>query len=96
MGENHELAFSKIYKDFGDEKIYYEVEIESANGREGVYIMFLRDISNVLLLQMQNCDNMYKDAVLSNYSHEQLTPLNNFLNNSKILLTDLKGVKVNI
>lgn len=58
--------------------------------------MFLRDITNVLLLQMQMSDNMYKDAVLSNYSHEQLTPLNNFLNNSKVLLNDLKGVKFNI
>ena len=58
--------------------------------------MFLRDITNVLLLQMQMSDNMYKDAVLSNYSHEQLTPLNNFLNNSKVLLSDLKGVKFNI
>ena len=36
---------------------------------------------------------MYKDAVLSNYSHEQLTPLNNFLNNSDLLKTNMINLK---
>jgi hypothetical protein len=38
-------------------------------------------------------DELYRDAVLSNYSHEQLTPLNSFLNNSQILYQDLIEVK---
>ena len=50
------------------------------------YRMYFRDISEIILKQQSFSDELYKDAVLSNYSHEQLTPLNNFLNNSKILL----------
>jgi hypothetical protein len=34
--------------------------------------------------------------VLSNYSHEQLTPLNSFLNNSQTLLQDLNEAKEDI
>ena len=46
----------------------------------------VKDISKIVIMQQKACDEMYKDSVLSNYSHEQLTPLNSFLNNSKMLL----------
>ena len=36
---------------------------------------------------------VYKDATLLNYSHEQLTPLNSILNNSKILLQFIWKIK---
>ena len=39
---------------------------------------------------------MYKDSVLSNYSHEQLTPLNSFLNNSRMLLQELTEIHSDI
>lgn len=35
---------------------------------------------------------MYKDSVLSNYSHEQLTPLNSFLNNSQMLHAEISDI----
>ena len=35
---------------------------------------------------------MYKDSVLSNYSHEQLTPLNSFLNNSQMLHSEISEI----
>ena len=28
------------------------------------------------------CDKMYQDAIETNYSHEQMTPLNSIINNS--------------
>ena len=43
--------------------------------------------------QQMLSDELYRDAVLSNYSHEQLTPLNSFLNNSQILYQDLIEAK---
>ena len=43
--------------------------------------------------QQKICDDIYRDAVLSNYSHEQLTPLNSFLNHSDTLFDDLIKVK---
>ena len=54
--------------------------------------MSLRDISEIVILQQRASDEMYKDSVLSNYSHEQLTPLNNFLNNSRSLLYELTDI----
>jgi len=36
---------------------------------------------------------MYKDAILSNYSHEQLTPLNSILNNAMLLIEHLSKIK---
>jgi len=43
--------------------------------------------------QQMLSDELYRDAVLSNYSHEQLTPLNSFLNNSHILHQELIDAK---
>lgn len=48
--------------------------------------VYVKDISEIVILQQRASDEMYKDSVLSNYSHEQLTPLNSFLNNSRTLL----------
>ena len=39
---------------------------------------------------------MYKDAILSNYSHEQLTPLNSILNNAMLLIDYLNKIKKNL
>ena len=36
---------------------------------------------------------MYKDAMLLNYSHEQLTPLNTILNNAINLVDNLSDIK---
>jgi hypothetical protein len=34
------------------------------------YRMYFRDISEIILKQQSFSDELYKDAVLSNYSHE--------------------------
>ena len=47
------------------------------------------DISDIIIGQQKLSDEIYKDSVLSNYSHEQLTPLNSFLNNSKALFEEI-------
>jgi len=49
-----------------------------------------------VILQQRASDEIYKDAVLSNYSHEQLTPLNSFLNNSRMLLQELRDIQSDI
>ena len=46
--------------------------------------------------QQMLSDELYRDAVLSNYSHEQLTPLNSFLNNSHILHQEMIEAKNDI
>ena len=46
--------------------------------------------------QQKLSDELYRDAVLSNYSHEQLTPLNSFLNNSHTLHQELIEAKNNL
>jgi hypothetical protein len=53
----------------------------------------IQDVSDVVYRQQMLSDRLYRDAVLSNYSHEQLTPLNSFLNNSSILISDLTNLK---
>ena len=60
--------------------------IENEYNDKMKYRVYIKDISKIIIMQQKACDEMYRDSVLSNYSHEQLTPLNMFLNNSKILL----------
>jgi signal transduction histidine kinase len=45
---------------------------------------------------LNEIDREYQDAVLSNYSHEQLSPLNSIINNSMILIHSLKYISSNI
>lgn len=39
----------------------------------------------ILKGQQKLCDQMYQDAIEANFSHEQMTPLNSILSNSKIV-----------
>ena len=58
--------------------------------------IYVKDISEIVINQQKASDELYKDSVLSNYSHEQLTPLNSFLNNSRTLLQDLTDLSKDI
>jgi signal transduction histidine kinase len=58
--------------------------------------IYVKDISEIVINQQRASDELYKDSVLSNYSHEQLTPLNSFLNNSRTLLQDLNDLSKDI
>ena len=60
--------------------------MESIECEYNMIRVYVKDISEIVILQQRASDEMYKDSVLSNYSHEQLTPLNSFLNNSRTLL----------
>ena len=51
---------------------------------------FLRDVSEVVKLQQDLSNLLYQDAIETNYSHEQMTPLNCILNNSKVILAKIK------
>ena len=44
----------------------------------------IRDITNIIKSQQKLSDEMYQDAIEQNYSHEQMTPLNIILANSRI------------
>lgn len=48
-------------------------------------LISIRNISNVVKNQQKLSDQMYLDATEQNYSHEQMTPLNSILANSKII-----------
>ena len=52
----------------------------------------IRDISNVVNGQQKMCDKMYEDAIETNYSHEQMTPLNSIINNSKLAESKIKDL----
>jgi hypothetical protein len=37
---------------------------------------------------------MYQDAIETNYSHEQMTPLNSIINNSKLAESKIKDLEL--
>ena len=89
LASSNGFTSSEYYKDFGNYQIYYEIKIESIESEQNdkkKFRVYVKDISKIIIMQQKTCDEMYRDSVLSNYSHEQLTPLNSFLNNSKMLL----------
>ena len=50
----------------------------------------LFDVSEVIELQKDKSHQIYETAMELNYSHEQMTPLNNIINNSKMIIRELK------
>ena len=40
-------------------------------------IIELRDITDAIISQQNESDGIYQDALHANFSHEQMTPLNN-------------------
>ena len=76
----------RSYMDNEDNFKYYEFEIEQIRSEDGTSIMAIniRDITSILKAQQDIIDEIYQDAIESNYSHEQMTPLNSIIGNSKI------------
>ena len=58
--------------------------------------MLVTCISDIIRLQQVKSDKLYRNAIQANYCHENNTPLNNILNNSKILLKLLENLSKNL
>ena len=66
---------------------YFEFELKKFdNTNEQLNLFVIRDVSKIIKNQQHVCDQMYRDAIEANYSHEQITPLNCILANSDIVL----------
>ena len=91
----NEYIDSESYQKYGDNQIYYKIKMfkTKTHLNEFEIKLEIQDISDIIYRQQSQSDKLYSDAVLSNYSHEQLTPLNSFLNNSSILISNLTNVK---
>ena len=55
----------------------------------------IRDITRIVLMQKKESEFMYEDAMETNYSHEQMTPLNCILTSSKIVLQKMEWIEAN-
>ena len=53
--------------------------------------LYLTDLSEVLAQQFDSLHHQLMQGMENNYSHEQLTPLNNIMNSSKFLYSNLKN-----
>jgi signal transduction histidine kinase len=78
----HEQSTLKKY-DFQ----YFEIELKFIKINEEAFnLLDIRNVTNIIKNQQKLSDTMYQDAIEANYSHEQMTPLNSILGNSKIVL----------
>ena len=70
---------------------YYEFELKKIKKchNRNVFVLQVKDVSNILKYQQKMIDSMYQDAIENNYSHEQMTPLNSILGNSQIILNKI-------
>ena len=65
---------------------YFEVEIKQVHVKgEMSFLIMVKDLTSIIKSQQRLSDDMYQDAIESNYSHEQMTPLNSILAQSKIV-----------
>ena len=49
-------------------------------------LLTIKDISAPLIFQKKVLDQVYLNAIEANYSHEQMTPLNCIMGNTKIVI----------
>lgn len=66
------------------------VNIEDCNQKftfeDKLHSLTVKDITQIIKNQQKLSDRIYQEAIEANYSHEQMTPLNNILNNSVLLV----------
>lgn len=55
--------------------------------------IYLEDVTHIIEYKNDFLRDQLEQAMEANFSHESLTPLNNIINNSKIIHNDLKGIK---
>jgi hypothetical protein len=56
---------------------YFEIEFKQITFRDELcFLIMVKDLTSVIKIQQKLSDEMYQDAIESNYSHEQMTPLN--------------------
>jgi signal transduction histidine kinase len=74
-------------KSFENDFQYFEFELKKLDQTtEQLKLIVIRDVSSIIKNQQRLSDLMYRDAIEANYSHEQMTPLNSILANSKFAL----------
>lgn len=54
--------------------------------------MIIRPVTTMISYQQKVSDEMYQDAIESNFSHEYMTPLNSIINNSKTVKDTIHAV----
>lgn len=52
--------------------------------------LYISEICDIFETEVENLMVQLKQAMEANYSHEQMTPLNNIMNGSKIIYNNLK------
>lgn len=72
------------YFEFDLKKVSLRVE----NKARELILVKVESVTRMLKQQQKLCDQIYQEAIEANYSHEQMTPLNSILGNSRILLED--------
>ena len=64
------LIGTEIFRDFGNDQIYLKMKIEIIDVKNKKLKIEIHDISDIILGQQKLSDEMYRESVLSNYSHE--------------------------
>lgn len=70
-----------------EDSLYFEFEIKfvTATNKNADFkeiVLQVREITQIVRSQQRFSDKIYQDAIESNYSHEQMTPLNSIIANS--------------
>ena len=75
-----------------EDALYYKFELKNVvdqiNGGRSIFLR-INEVTQIFRSQQKHSDKMYQDAIEANYSHEQMTPLNCIINNSKLIETEL-------
>lgn len=68
---------------------FYQFMVQ--NMEEGRVLLRIDEITKFIDDQWHLCNKTYQDAIESNYSHEQMTPLNNIISNANLIETYLNS-----
>ena len=86
-GKTKQISSQKQRQMYENQIQYFEIELKAiGENKDSNFLIIVRDLTSVIRSQQKLSDKMYQDAIESNYSHEQMTPLNCILANSKIVL----------
>lgn len=71
---------------------YLQIDLVRPKPGDNHIMVILKDIGAIIYPHMKFINKQYQDAIEANYSHEQMTPLNSVICNSKLCRIHFKNL----
>ena len=71
--------------------VFYQIDIVTDFSDDATQV-YIKDVSKVINFQKDLSDDFYQEAIEANFSHQQMTPINNIINNARLIMNKISVI----